>query len=559
MSLIAGVDIGNSTTEIVIARDGIPVAWDRRPTRGHKGSGASIQAAAALLRSIERQHSLTADRVVVAPWFPVTTATTTVHESAPDTGAIQLIANATHSVVGNSHAIGIPWDITTPLPGGSMNTALVAVVPVQVSFEAAAALVNTALDDKVAVVAVAIANDEAVLKSARVHADLPMVDRVDVAAALAAQQLFVEVRPAGTGVSVATDVWALKSGLGLDDSHDEALGLISRWVRDERAVVIGVFPGRISPVLTQIPSLVTTSDGLQHDLFDFVSQLRGNAIGAVTNMTLAHQDTTAVQDLWAVDLSEQLQVRGIRLGSHARSLALATLTGDQVRTSNDLETIFGVPVTVGASEAHAAAVGAHTTPGSNPNAVVLDIGGGTIDAITQRQSQSQSQSETLSAAGAGEMLTAAVAQVLDVPRGAADWIKRGPAQRVEAPAVVLTETGGKVFIDEGNYIPAALVGSLVAPGPSGYLPFGSQLAPAEWRIIRQGLKTAVLGDNVERLMQSLDAGGSQDVIVVGGPAADDELLPVIAQQPGIGGLGRGNIAGVLGHRYAVAYGLTCLV
>ena len=54
MTFVAGVDIGNSTTEIVIAEGRTPIAWERRPTRGRKGSEDSVRSAAALLRKIER-------------------------------------------------------------------------------------------------------------------------------------------------------------------------------------------------------------------------------------------------------------------------------------------------------------------------------------------------------------------------------------------------------------------------------------------------------------------------------------------------------------------------
>ena len=49
---------------------------------------------------------------------------------------------------------------------------------------------------------------------------------------------------------------------------------------------------------------------------------------------------------------------------------------------------------------------------------------------------------------------------------------------------------------------------------------------------------------------------SFDIVIVGGPAADDELLPLLGRLPMVRGMGRGNVAGKLGHRYAVAYGLT---
>jgi sugar (pentulose or hexulose) kinase len=48
------------------------------------------------------------------------------------------------------------------------------------------------------------------------------------------------------------------------------------------------------------------------------------------------------------------------------------------------------------------------------------------------------------------------------------------------------------------------------------------------------------------------------VVVVGGPAGDDEVLAAVARALPEGvAVGRGNVAGSLGHRYAVAYGLLC--
>ena len=68
--------------------------------------------------------------------------------------------------------------------------------------------------------------------------------------------------------------------------------------------------------------------------------------------------------------------------------------------------------------------GALTTPGAQASALVIDIGAGTIDVIGP-------ESEVV-AAGAGEMLTMAVAVTLGVPLAAADWVKRGSSVRVEA-------------------------------------------------------------------------------------------------------------------------------
>jgi len=115
------------------------------------------------------------------------------------------------------------------------------------------------------------------------------------------------------------------------------------------------------------------------------------------------------------------------------------------------------------------------------------------------------------AAGAGDLLTRAVARVLDIPTGAAEWVKRGPCARVEGPHVVAEEDGGRRFLDRPAG--ADLVGSLVAPGPAGLLPFHRRLAPAEWRLLRLRLKREVIGANLRRLAGSEPVCG--DLLLVG--------------------------------------------
>ncbi len=542
MTFLAGVDIGNSTTEIVICKDGKPVAWDRRPTRGHKGSESSVHAANALLRSIERQHNITADRVVVAPWHPVNSDTATVHETPPDTGRLRILECASHSVTGDGFAVGVPWDIRQPAPS---NQDLIAVVAHGVTFKEAAATLNDAFAQGLPVHGIVVERDEAVLIAARISRAVPIVDYADFGQALSASRLFIEVRPVGTSVTTATDVWALATHLNAE-SEREHISQISRWVRDERAVVIALYETVSTHQDDQPPAQIFDDKQGWLNLFDAVTTI--HSVGQFTQLNIGKM-SDLLNDVWAVDISAALAQRGVRQRSHSRTLALASLVASSPSTNLDLEAIFARSVSVASSEADAGAYGARTTPGITPDALVIDIGGGTIDAIGESNT---------SVAGAGDMLTAAVAHVLGVPRGAADWIKRGPAMRVEAPTVVLTEAGGKSFTDDSMKIPSTLVGWLIAEGPSGYLPFGTDLAPAEWRIIRQGLKANVIAKNVARLLDGIGVSNPTDVVIVGGPAADDELIPQLAQLPQVAGIGRGNVAGVLGHRYSVAYGLTHL-
>ncbi len=84
------------------------------------------------------------------------------------------------------------------------------------------------------------------------------------------------------------------------------------------------------------------------------------------------------------------------------------------------------------------------------------------------------------------------------------------------------------------------------------------MAPGEWRALRVRLKVELVGGNVARGLRTL---GEQprSVVVVGGLAGDDEILAAVsgALPPGTA-VGRGDVAGTLGHRYAVAYGLALL-
>ena len=547
MKLVAGIDIGNSTTEIVISNGTEPIAWDRRPTRGVKGSEASVKAALSLLQIIEREHSIMVSQVSVAPWSPVFTSTSTIHEPLPNTGNLQIIKTAHQSVIGDGWAVGNPWLITNE---SISDIPEIAIVPSGTGYEVAANRINKAISSGAQIVGVVVADDEAVLIAKRMEKDLPVVDGADTDLALSARKLFLEVRPQGAAVQTSTDIWALRAALDLTEEEASSLPEIVRWVRDDRTVVIGLFANSTIHVESQ-NGFVTWHDGDTEDLFEAVTKISNSKVGDIAQLNLSELILTS--DVWAFDVTKVLAERGLRKVGHTRDLALAQLAATTITTPNNLSEIFGVPVVVAQSEAQAAKLGAHSTPGLAKDAAVLDIGGGTIDFISNVE---------LSAAGAGELLTAAVAFALNTSRGAADWIKRGPAQRLESPHLLLAEDGSKAFVDESKPYPASAMGSLVAPGPAGYLTFGQNLQPAEWRIMRQALKQVAIGANVSRLIRSVDiaevSSTGLNLVVVGGPVADDELIPILSQVPGINGIGRGNVAGKLGHRYAVAYGLSQL-
>ena len=74
MTVVAGVDIGNATTEVALLAGGRLLGTDRLPTRGRKGSAESVHGAAALVRRIERRLGATVTEASIAPLRAVDTA-----------------------------------------------------------------------------------------------------------------------------------------------------------------------------------------------------------------------------------------------------------------------------------------------------------------------------------------------------------------------------------------------------------------------------------------------------------------------------------------------------
>ena len=291
--------------------------------------------------------------------------------------------------------------------------------------------------------------------------------------------------------------------------------------------------------------------GRRIGLREACAELAGWPVGTVTALGTPDGETT-LDDLFAVDLAAAADTATARRGSVGRAVLVSSLHrltpgADHAAVLADL---LGRPVRCVLTEPAAARLGARTTPGARPDAIVVDVGAGTIDVIAP-------DGEVV-AAGAGELLTVAVAETLGMPRAAADWVKRGPCVRLDGNQRFEAEDGSRGFLD-GPADPAA-AGMLAAAGPAGWLPFDRGHSPAEWRAIRLRLKEAVFAANLARALRTLGRDLGQ-VLIVGGPAGDDELLGVLLRTlPDGVTAGRGNVGGTLagpaaGHRHAAALGL----
>ena len=591
MAVVAGVDVGNATTEVAFLEGDRLLGADRVPTRRRKGSAASLRAAAALVRRMERRLGRRVAEARVAPLRAVDTTTLTIPAAPPATGRLRLIAAGVATPGGAGAWAGVPLWLDGPVPPGwagppqagaapgpdAARTAgppLVAMVPADFGYARAAERLRGLLAAGARVGAVLAGGDEGVLIFNRLNAPVPVIDQVDLAAVAGCDLVAVEVRPPGDPLTLLADpvalaaVFALPAGEARDaaalcrtlvDFSNAVVGRATRDGRDHSAgpgTDHGTGPGadhdaggEHRPRDDAGPWVGTAAERLT--LRSACALVPGWPVGAVR--TLATGDgLVEVDDLFALDLAgvaDTATARRGRLGSAALVASLRRMT-DGADHAAVLAGLSGLPVRGTLSEPAAARLGALTTPGARPDAVVVDLGAGTVDVIAP-------DGEVV-AAGAGDLLTTAVAEILRIPRAAADWVKRGPCVRVDGGQRFEAEDGRRGFLDRPA--PAASVGMLVSSGPAGLLPFDREHSPAEWRAIRLRLKEAVFAVNLRRALRTL-GGPLPQVLLAGGPAGDDELLGVLLRSlPGDVPVGRASVGGTLdgppaGHRYATAVGL----
>jgi Diol dehydratase reactivase ATPase-like domain/DD-reactivating factor swiveling domain len=556
VSVIAGVDVGNATTEVVLVSGGTILAAGRVPTRGRKGSPDSLRGAAALVRRVERQAGSPVDEARIAPLRAVDTSVVTVPDAVAPRGRLRVLAAGVSTPGGTGACVGRPLLLSGPggPPPAPAGSSLVAVVPADLRYDEAAARLRGLLSSGTPIGAVLVAGDEGVLVANRLPTGLPVVDQVNAGAAVACELLAVEIQPPGHTLRLLTDPVALGARLRLGEHEDRDAAALSRALADHSNAVVGLLAA--APVGAGAGAdepWVLTADGRQVPLRTACASLADWPVGAIRVFGTG-VGPAEVADLFAVDLAAAAEAATARQGSTGRAVLVAALgrapEPGAVSPADLLSEFVGVPVSSPLSEPAAARAGALTTPGARREAVVVDLGAGTIDVI--------GPASDVVAAGAGELLTAAVAETLGITRAAADWVKRGPCLRVDGGQRFEAEDGSRGFLT--GSAPASSVGMLVVEGPGGLLPFDRRHGPGEWRAIRVRLKQAVLARNFQRAVRTLGADPGQ-VLVVGGPAGDEELLGVLARSlPDGAAVGRGDVGGTregqpLGHRYAVALGL----
>ena len=551
--LVAGVDVGNSTTEVAVARvqPGAEPAWlftARCPTTGAKGSVQCVNGIAELLARAQRRLGAAPQLALLAELHPVQTELLElgkIEELALQRTAIARPASDTPSGSGvGAGRLTSLANLGDPPAAGDV----IAVIGRE-DFDAAAAQLRGARDRGWRIAAVIAAGDDGVLIGNRFDRAMPIVDEVaDVDELPLGSLAAVEVAPAGESVVVLADPLRLGLLLGFDPEEARAARTAARAVAGCRAAIVvrTASAPRSSPQRNGAVVLIG-ADGSQRTLDERADP---PLPGRITEIRGAAGERDGLLDVVWRSLPSPPDDPGFaRQLARRHELAIALL---QQGASGDLVSAVAELCPGGARvvarEPDAAMLGAATTPGAGRAPFVIDIGGGTIDL--------HHADGVVSTAGAGNLVTRICAALLSSQTALAERAKRVRSARVETPFTLHHEDGSRSFL--GEPAPPETLARLCALDGGRLVALPPQLAPEVWSRLRRAAKREVVAFNVRRAIEAVGGVPTGElVLLIGGCASDHEVLDLVASEVQELDLAvaRGNVLGRHGPRAAVAVGL----
>src|SRR3989442_582873 len=289
--LVAGVDVGNSTTEVAVARveRGGEAEWlcvARRPTTGPKGSAECVPGIAELLPRAERRLGARAHLALLAELHPVETGLIElgrIEEIGLERTAIARPASETPS----GHGVGAGRlarleDLAGP-PGREDVVAVVG----REDFDVAAARLREARDRGWHISAAVVQGDDAVLIGNRFDRSVPIVDEVTDAAQLPIGSLAaVEVAEAGASLGVLSDPLRLGLLLGFGPEEARAARTAARAVAGCRAaIVVRTAPSADGTPKSDAPILLVGADGVERPLDERVDPPPPGGVAGIPGAT----------------------------------------------------------------------------------------------------------------------------------------------------------------------------------------------------------------------------------------------------------------------------------
>lgn len=596
MKLIAGVDIGNSTTEVCIGEERADgtigfLGSASRMTTGTKGTMPNVMGIkAALSEAMETIGRPVSDLSLIRLNEAAPVIGDTAMETITETIITEssMIGHNPSTPAGAGQAVGTLLfleNISTGKPGVPYIVAAAS----KFSYEEVAARLNRYIPE-LNIVGVILQADEAVLVENRLSVSIPIVDEVRRIAQVPEGKLAaIEVALPGTSVRMLSNPYGIATLLGLNAEETRAVTPIAKSLIGKRsAVVIRTPYGNIRKNILPAGELYfhgESEEAIDIDAgADKIMSVLG-AAGEIRNID-GQPDTNVgnmlknirrqmsrvasdergdirITDLLAVDTLAPVEISGSLAGETCmeKAVGIAAMVRTQALPMQQIAAALtqelGVRSHVAGVEAVMASLGALTTPGTQLPLAILDMGGGSTDAALLDE---QGQVRTTHQAGAGELVTMLIQTELGLgSRLTAEQIKRYPLGKVESLFHMRLENGAMQFFEES--IDPRYYGNVVLLAPGELLKIEEDIPMERIMDVRREAKRKVFVRNALRALQKIapdhDLRKIPNVVLVGGSAEDFEipemLMDALSEYRIV--CGRGNIRGTEGPRNAVATGL----
>lgn len=599
MSYIAGVDIGNSTTEVCVGEvspDGNLTFLTSAscPTTGTKGTLENVHSVKnALKLAMARIGRETSDIDLVrlneaAPVIGDTAMETLTETVITDSS---MIGHNPSTPAGAGQAVGevlLIERISRAVPGTDYILAASAVH----SYEEVAAVVNqyTSGEGKLNIVGIILQADEAVLVENRIHTKVPIIDEVRRIDRLPdGVPAAIEVALPGQTIRMLSNPYGIATLLGLTAEETRTVTPIAKSLIGKRSAVVLKTPGgnvhenvlpageiyfhgdrEITISLDEGAEKIMDAESEAGNIRDISGQSDTN----VGNMLLrirqgmgeldrTDQADIRITDILAVDTLAPVLISGALAGETCleKAVGIAAMVKTQKlpmqEIARQLESDLGTEVKVAGVEAVMASLGALTTPGTKLPLAILDMGGGSTDAAVVSE---EGQVTLTHQAGAGELVSMLIETELGLgDRHIAEQIKKYPLAKVESLFHMRMENGQMSFVDES--IDPRFFGRVVLLTESGLIRIEQEIPMEKIVQVRREAKRKVFVTNAFRALEKVapdhNLRNISTVVLVGGSAEDFEIPEMLMEALTDYRIvcGRGNIRGSEGPRNAVATGL----
>ncbi|EBI4010909.1 propanediol dehydratase reactivase alpha subunit PduG [Salmonella enterica] len=598
MRYIAGIDIGNSSTEVALATlneaGALTITHSAlAETTGIKGTLRNVFGIQEALALVAKRAGINVSDISL---IRINEATPVIGDVAMETITETIITEST--MIGHNPktpgGVGLGVGITiTPeeLLTRPADSSYILVVSSAFDFADIANVINASMRAGYQITGVILQRDDGVLVSNRLEKSLPIVDEVLYIDRIPLGMLAaIEVAVPGKVIETLSNPYGIATVFNLNADETKNIVPMARALIGNRSAVVvktpsGDVKARAIPagnlelqaqgrtvrvdVAAGAEAIMKAVDGCGK--LDNVTGEAGTNIGGMlehvrqtmAELTNKPSSEIFIQDLLAVDTSVPVSVTGGLAGEFSleQAVGIASMVkSDRLQMAmiaREIEQKLNIDVQIGGAEAEAAILGALTTLGTTRPLAILDLGAGSTDA-----SIINPKGEIIAThlAGAGDMVTMIIARELGLEdRYLAEEIKKYPLAKVESLFHLRHEDGSVQFFP--TPLPPAVFARVCVVKPDELVPLPGDLVLEKVRAIRRSAKERVFVTNALRALRQVSPTGNiRDipfVVLVGGSSLDFEVPQLVTDALAHYRLvaGRGNIRGSEGPRNAVATGL----